>query len=117
MAQRRTITVHAWDPYHGDRNNRHPRLGAPVPRRVPTDLWRTFSSIQPALHNNGIFGWTNHIDSVDAMTRHGEQLTRAKKLSGSRARRVAKALAAERVLILSEREVETVSQDLLTDAA
>lgn len=103
MAQGRILTVHAWDPYHGDRNNRHPRLGAPVPRRVSTDLWRTFTSIQPAIHNNGIYGWTNHLDTVDAMTRRGEQLTQAKRYSSSRALRKAKALHAERLLILHER--------------
>src|SRR5437899_7535817 len=82
MAQGPFIYVHAWDPYHGDRNNRHPRLGAPVPRRVPTDLWRTFPQIQPAMHNNGIFGWTSQ-RAVD--TRFSDapiELTQARRAFG-----------------------------------
>jgi hypothetical protein len=66
MAQRPSIIAHAWDPYHGDRNNRHPRLGAPVPRRVPADLWRTFTSIQPAIHSNGVYADIDKRHPLDA---------------------------------------------------
>lgn len=121
MARGPILTVHAWDPYHGDRNNRHPRLGAPVPRRVPADLWRTFTSIQPAIHNNGIYGWTNHLDSVDAMTRREERVTGARKHEAAKARRNARELASDRVLMLKERHdgalIRAKDQEALTIAA
>lgn len=104
MARGRTLTVHAWDPYHGDRNNRHPRLGSPVQRRVPADLWRTFHQTQPAIHNNGIFGWSTHIDVVDVMEhRRASKLRTVQHHAESAARRRASERGKERLLVLAER--------------
>ena len=49
------VTAHAWDPFHGDLNNRHPRLGAPTKRVVPREQWTDFRHTQPAIYGNGIF--------------------------------------------------------------
>jgi len=49
------VIAHAWDPFHGDSNNRHPRLGAPTKRVVPREQWTDFRHTQPAIFNNGIF--------------------------------------------------------------
>src|SRR5690348_14732545 len=49
------IGAAAWDPYHGDLNNRHPRLGQQQKRIGPKEQWTDFRLTQPATYNNGIF--------------------------------------------------------------
>ena len=65
------VIAHAWDPFHGDPNNRHPRLGAPQQRIVPREQWTDFRHTHPALpvqygasplpgYDN--LGWTTYDD-------------------------------------------------------
>lgn len=43
------VVAHSWDPYHGDPNNRFPRLGAPVKRVVAREDWFSPALYMPAL--------------------------------------------------------------------
>jgi len=51
----RTITARSWDPFHGDLNNRFPRLGQEHTRVISREQWHDFRLTQPAIYNNGIF--------------------------------------------------------------
>ncbi len=63
------IVAHSWDPYHGDPNNRFPRLGAPQKRVVAREQWTDFRNTHFAMMNNGIFAWDNTVTPVDAALR------------------------------------------------
>jgi len=56
------IVAHSWDPYHGDPNNRYPRLSAPVKRVVAREAWTDFRLTQAAIYNNGIFADHSKLD-------------------------------------------------------
>jgi len=66
---RRTVTVHSWDPYHGDLNNRFPRLGAPIKRLVPKEAWHSALLYQPAIYGNGLFADNRGPRPIDAALR------------------------------------------------
>lgn len=55
------IVAHSFDPYHGDPNNRFPRLGAPVKRVVAREQWYSPLLFLPAFSRSAVDLTGHHV--------------------------------------------------------
>ena len=104
----RYLRVHSWDPFHGDLNHRHHQLEAVHTRQMLRAQFEDQCLTQPAMHNNGIFGWIAREDAAEAMARRrGEKIDAAERSQAS----------AERYVFIVDREAIAAAQRMQKEAA